>query len=782
MLVPFTVVTLLPWCLGVPVVLETPFLRVEVDTDTNGGISLSGDFEGKGSYGVPAMTGIVTQVTNDLGVVTPLKVCQVQHLNHSVFLETATDCTVKDIAENVTLNVDTHFLTIQTSGRGKGAIHRVFQFAGASIFNVFGLGVVQMMQAKKDHPMYRYPTYDTIAKTYALGAVSNGEGVRGDVCGAVLEAKVKSDATPQHLAVVKANYRDVALYQYLTECNLTTDENTWSTAQWARPCKPSGSTENWTSTFRLSANNHDFPVISAEQGIVAKGDAGEALRDYIAMMTGIYASPVGNLCTHPNEVSPGTTVAQIATSLASPTRGYAGGYNFFDPDNYLALSAIMYSADPDLLPEVKKVIMRSGDFIKPTGQLPHHFIDTTPTYLAISGATQTGPNVFWIKTALTYVKVTQDMEFLKRYMPTIEKAALYLVGQVVQNHSVPGKGTIEALLNAQGSLMIDVFIRANFTTDSNAALVLLFNDLAEAYTAIGDTASADKYTQLASRIGRSVWANLWDTQSQDHYITDLSPSGLTRDFVDYDANLLALAAGLADNGDRALSILRRIDSGRCGKSHTFVSEKWYGPDATFKHNVGDSWTAMGRIAWFDALSRKRVAQQLYRNNVTVASAALQHFDNVLLDPIRDAVLNNTWVRERFGCGGEQQLNRTKYYFEYPSVAAMMVHRVRYGIELGLNTHRIAPFGRTSFNYSVGFVRVKHSPSYFEFLGRGEGVRDFIIEGLRGGMVYTHTSTLCDHTTTQSLTADAAGQVTFKAFVGDSRGQPCLQTLTLTARS
>lgn len=34
----------------------------------------------------------------------------------------------------------------------------------------------------------------------------------------------------------------------------------------------------------------------------------------------------------------------------------------------------------------------------PSGQIPHHFIgnDSNPTYVAISGATQTGPNIFLI--------------------------------------------------------------------------------------------------------------------------------------------------------------------------------------------------------------------------------------------------------------------------------------------------------------------------------------------------------------------------------------------------
>ena len=48
--------------------------------------------------------------------------------------------------------------------------------------------------------------------------------------------------------------------------------------------------------------------------------------------------------------------------------------------------------------------MRSGSFLKVSddkfnGQLPHHFQGDKPTYTALSGATQTGPNTFWTKTA-----------------------------------------------------------------------------------------------------------------------------------------------------------------------------------------------------------------------------------------------------------------------------------------------------------------------------------------------------------------------------------------------
>lgn len=58
------------------------------------------------------------------------------------------------------------------------------------------------------------------------------------------------------------------------------------------------------------------------------------------------------------------------------------------------------------------------------GQLPHHFVGTKPTFLALSGATQTGPNTFWTKAALQYARNSGNLAWLKSYMV---RAALILV-------------------------------------------------------------------------------------------------------------------------------------------------------------------------------------------------------------------------------------------------------------------------------------------------------------------------------------------------------------------
>ena len=220
----------------------------------------------------------------------------------------------------------------------------------------------------------------------------------------------------------------------------------------------------------------------------------------------------------------------------------------------------------------------------PSCHIPHHLVQDKPTYLALSGATQTGPNTFWTLSALAYARNTGNLTWLRNYMPTLRAAAGYCF-QLID--------PIKALLKAPGSLMIDVFIRDNFTSDSNAMVVGFLNEFAEAEDALGNTTGAAALRQLSTRVAAAVNSNLWadERAGADHYITQLNPDGSTRDFVDYDANLIAIAHGVA-NASRAERIFERIDRGRCsaasGGGPQFVSEVWYGPSDTTHGNVSDS--------------------------------------------------------------------------------------------------------------------------------------------------------------------------------------------------
>jgi len=265
---------------------------------------------------------------------------------------------------------------------------------------------------------------------------------------------------------------------------------------------------------------------------------------------------------------------------------------FFDPDNYISTAAMLYSMDPYLQAEVLKVLIHNGAAMLTTGQLPHHFVADQPQYQALSGEIQTGPNVFWVLSCFNYAKTTGDVAWLTSYMPTLRKATNFLYSLF--------KDDTKKLALVPGSLMVDVFLRSNFTSDTNAMLIGFFREFADAELAVGNTTGSAALQTLADDVTADLNKYLWD--GTDHFITQLNGDGSTRDFVDYDSNLIALAHN-AVAADKATAVLKRIDAGQCRKGVTFVSEVYYGPDDTTDGNVGDSWCAMGRHAWFDSLAR-----------------------------------------------------------------------------------------------------------------------------------------------------------------------------------
>lgn len=344
------------------------------------------------------------------------------------------------------------------------------------------------------------------------------------------------------------------------------------------------------------------------------------------------------------------------------------------------------------------VIERTGSFMKSqNGQLPHHFNGVTPYFLALSGETQTGPNVFWVKTALQYAAASGNFTWLKNYLPTLRQAANFVFDLIESDTS---------LLYAPGSLMIDVFIRNNYTSDSNAMVVGFLNDFAKVERLYGNATRADELEELSSRVKDSMNKYLWSTAEAgaDHYITQLNKvDGSIRDFVDYDANLIAIAHNIPPE-ENARKIMKRVDSGRCsahsGAGPQFVSEIYYGTEDTTGGNTGDSWCSMGRIGWFDALGRK-----LYGT-----ADDLQYVDDYIVNPLVSDLNKYTWMHERYGCDGKQQENRTMYYFEYPALVSMLLKDIRYGVQLDVTGITLNPFrsGNIDFEYHLGNIDVAYS--------------------------------------------------------------------------
>jgi hypothetical protein len=534
---------------------------------------------------------------------------------------------------------------------------------------------------------------------------------------------------------------------------------------------------------------------------------------------------------------------------------------------------------------VRLVVERSGAFLGgdgavAAGQLPHHFEGTSPVFQALSGEVQTGPNVFWVLSALNYAKSSRDFAWLKGYMPKLRLASEFLFGLLQEipaaekeedeqqqqggnemysgsssNGNGNGNGSALTLAKVPGSLMIDVFLRSNFTTDTNAELVGFFREFADAEAFLGNATGAATLRSLADGIAAAMNRHLWcrapadglslcnetssssfskndDETEGDHYVTQWngpsasapsstsvssssastppSPSSYDeyRDFVDFDANLIACAHGVptdspeglaSDDGARARRILSRIDGtttpgvgGQCRASSTFVSERYYGPEDVTDGNTGDSWCAMGRIAWFDALSRRFVGD-------------VEGFESLLLAPLTKQVRATTWMHERLACDGTQQLNRTTAYFEYPSVAAMLLRSVRYGVELGYGTISVKPFqssgsssgssggsgggggGRggekkrdttkttnVSFVYAINGVRVAFSPTSvavdLRFGGGGGGGDD--CDGIGGDPSTTAVSlspVLPNATFSVRTTTEGGGSGSLLEATSDSAG-------------
>lgn len=121
----------------------------------------------------------------------------------------------------------------------------------------------------------------------------------------------------------------------------------------------------WGYTMSLGPNNMDFPVYpvpfasttrrsSAATSATLIPDMPEI--DVRTFLTGVYANPVG--CLQSYYASRDGT---IAPTISHPDVGYSPNTNFFDPDNYLSVSAMMYSGDQYLMHEVKKVLERTAE-------------------------------------------------------------------------------------------------------------------------------------------------------------------------------------------------------------------------------------------------------------------------------------------------------------------------------------------------------------------------------------------------------------------------------------
>ena len=194
-----------------------------------------------------------------------------------------------------------------------------------------------------------------------------------------------------------------------------------------------------------------------------------------------------------------------------------------------------------------------GDFCSCKPSLsPNPDIRDCVTFQALSGASQTGPNVFWSLAALHYAAVSGNMTWLADFMPQLRYAASFLLEMY---------DPAQHMLKATGPLWIDTFIRENYTTDSNAGMVMLSRRLAVAEAVFGNASGAHFFDELADNITTGMNAMLW---LGDHYASYGSLDTPVRERVaarplNSASNVGPQAAGGASSG--AFVIFDRVDYG-----------------------------------------------------------------------------------------------------------------------------------------------------------------------------------------------------------------------------
>ncbi|HEV2455041.1 MAG TPA: hypothetical protein VGY98_12320, partial [Verrucomicrobiae bacterium] len=432
----------------------------------------------------------------------------------------------------------------------------------------------------------------------------------------------------------------------------------WGAPDWQSvPTVTPDSGKKIETTLEIALNNYSFPDYAVAAGTPMP------LRDLRTFYTAIYGSAAGVLgsFTHDGSAYP---------TLGTPKYPYGNLFTFFDPDSWSTVNALSFSGDPYLQDQARRIVELAGNHLN-HGQIPHHFIEGAPTYIAISKATQTGPNMFWVLAAIDYADATGDESWLRGHYSQLNAATDWVLDCYDPNRK---------LVKAGGPLFIDVFIRRGYTLDSNAMLLHLLPEMSAVAAFCGHDGDAARYGQLAVAIKEGLNAGLWD--GSDHYITQRNEDWSERDMVDYDGNYAAVAFGAAETG-QAAAILRRLDGGphtHPGNRGTWVSEKYYGPQDCFGGNTGDSATAMARIWWLDLAARR-------------ATGDVTNFYKYFR-PIQDDLLRHTWLTERYNAEGK--LIRAPYYHEYPEITAMILREMVYGIDIKMDRIQINPFGIRSF--------------------------------------------------------------------------------------
>ena len=229
-------------------------------------------------------------------------------------------------------------------------------------------------------------------------------------------------------------------------------------------------------SFEIYPNAYPFPSDKASSWRL------DDPLDLRVTLGGIYAAAAASLG--------GAEISGSAyPTMRAPLRAYGDLHTFFDIDAYFTVATLCLSGDSKMETEARGILKRAASHQKADGQIPHHFDNEDPVWLAISGASQLGPNLFWLIAAHDYFCNTGDEGFLQDFYLMIRLAAEWVVKRY---------NPVEKLIVADGPLWIDVFRKSGYTYDSNAMAIWVLGRIAPLCSHCGDSAMEKRLLQVVA--------------------------------------------------------------------------------------------------------------------------------------------------------------------------------------------------------------------------------------------------------------------------------------------
>lgn len=459
------------------ITLQNEFVQLTFDQQLGGIVSLSADFHGKSEYGsnllvTPFQLDVVPYGSATLS--SKYDSNSQRSFNVKKVTESGQDKLVLEVQTTndfysqdwtISLASDSRVFDLKVSGKALQSIQNInhasysFSLLTPSLYGLFAdSGVAQMMNQQGSC----MGTHDELSRAYFLGG------------GGALDLVFEEDQTPELVfhsnpdsssgSIGKSGLEFVIGGQY-PNVNKTLD-GAWSTNCWTNAQRSHLlANSSWTLSMQLMPNNFNFPVYALSS--VAASAPNLPFTDLATFLTGLYASPAGCLQSYYTDQK-----GIIAPTVSHPDVGYSPDSNFFDPDNFISLSALMYSGDSYFLSQTRDVIERTAETMcgigsnqdhdycdqsrqrqhhayystqrhrnlatsnakmagnARSGQLMHHFISLVPTYESIAGSEQLGPNIFWTLSVLRYASLTQDKAWAQKMFPYVDLSAKFILSFV----------------------------------------------------------------------------------------------------------------------------------------------------------------------------------------------------------------------------------------------------------------------------------------------------------------------------------------------------------------